>query len=116
MPKFSDRALNLPASPIRKLVPYADAAKERGTHVYHLNIGQPDIPTPNEYFQAILDAEIKTLAYSPSAGIDPLREQIAAYYGRLGHNISDQQVIVTCLLYTSPSPRDQRGSRMPSSA
>lgn len=95
MPKFSDRALNLPASPIRKLVPYADAAKERGTHVYHLNIGQPDIPTPNEYFQAILDAEIKTLAYSPSAGIDPLREQIAAYYGRLGHNISDQQVIVT---------------------
>ena len=85
MPKFSDRALNLPASPIRKLVPYADAAKERGTHVYHLNIGQPDIPTPNEYFQAILDAEIKTLAYSPSAGIDPLREQIAAYYGRLGH-------------------------------
>ena len=95
MPKFSDRALNLPASPIRKLVPYADAAKERGTHVYHLNIGQPDIPTPNEYFQAIQDAEIKTLAYSPSAGIDPLREQIAAYYGRLGHNINDQQVIVT---------------------
>lgn len=95
MPKFSERAQNLPASPIRKLVPYADAAKERGTHVYHLNIGQPDIPTPPAYFKAIQDAEIKTLAYSPSAGTDELREQIAAYYGRLGHEVSDEQVIVT---------------------
>lgn len=95
MPKFSERAINLPASPIRKLVPFADAAKERGTHVYHLNIGQPDIATPPEYFQAIEAADIKTLAYSPSAGTDSLREQIAAYYGRLGHAVSNEQVITT---------------------
>ncbi len=95
MPKFSDRALNLPASPIRKLVPYADGAKSRGTKVYHLNIGQPDIETPPEFFQAVQDADIKVVAYSPSAGIQPLREQIAAYYGRLGHKLELDDVMVT---------------------
>ena len=95
MPKFSDRAASLPASPIRKLVPYADAAKARGTKVYHLNIGQPDIETPPEFFQAIQDANVKVLAYSPSAGITPLREQIAEYYGRHGHQLSVDDVLVT---------------------
>jgi aspartate aminotransferase len=95
MPKFSQRAIDLPASPIRKLVPYADGAKERGTKVYHLNIGQPDIETPPEFFKAVQDADVKVVAYSPSAGIEPLREQIAAYYGRLGHDISTDQVLVT---------------------
>jgi aspartate aminotransferase len=95
MPKISTHALNLPASPIRKLVPFADAAKARGTHVYHLNIGQPDIPTPPEFFAAIQQANLKVLEYSPSAGIKNLREQIVEYYGRLGHAISVDEVLVT---------------------
>ncbi len=95
MPKLSDRAHNLPASPIRKLVPFADAAKARGTKVYHLNIGQPDIETPPQFFQAINQANVKVLAYSHSVGIEPLREKIAAYYTRLGHAISQDEVLVT---------------------
>ena len=95
MPDFSERSKQLPASPIRKLVPYADAAKKRGTKVYHLNIGQPDIQTPPEFMQAIIDAEIKVLAYSHSAGNEPLRQQIAQYYQRLGHSIESEQVLVT---------------------
>lgn len=95
MPQFSDRALSLPASPIRKLVPFAEGAKTRGVKVYHLNIGQPDIATPPEFFQAIQDADIKVVAYSPSAGIQPLREEIAGYYARLGHNLKIDDVLVT---------------------
>ncbi|MFT5300939.1 MAG: aspartate aminotransferase [Mariniblastus sp.] len=95
MLSFSDRALQLPASPIRKLVPFAEAAKNRGTTVYHLNIGQPDIETPPQFFEAITNANLKVLAYSHSAGIEPLRDQIAAYYTRLGHEISKDQVLVT---------------------
>lgn len=95
MPKFSERARSLPASPIRKLVPFADAAKDRGTNVFHLNIGQPDIPTPPEFFESIMNAGLEVLEYSPSAGIGPLREQIAAYYRRLNHDISDDEVLVT---------------------
>lgn len=95
MPKFSDRAASLPASPIRKLVPYADAAKARGTKVYHLNIGQPDIETPPQFFQAIQEANVKVLAYSPSAGLTPLREQIVNYYGRQGHDLEIENVLVT---------------------
>ena len=95
MPKFSDRAQSLPASPIRKLVPYADAAKARGTKVYHLNIGQPDIATPPEFFEAIKQADLSVLAYSHTAGLEPLREQIAAYYSRLGHEVSEDEVLVT---------------------
>ena len=95
MPKFSERAKNLPASPIRKLVPFADAAKDRGTKVYHLNIGQPDVETPPQFFEAVTNANLKVLAYSPSAGIEPLREQIAAYYTRLGHELEIDDVLVT---------------------
>ena len=95
MPKFSDRAKSLPASPIRKLVPFAEAAKERGTKVFHLNIGQPDIETPPQFFAAIANANLKVLAYSHSAGIESLREQIAAYYQRLGHSIDLDEVMVT---------------------
>ncbi len=87
--------MELPDSPIRKLVPYADAAKSRGVRVYHLNIGQPDIETPPEFFKAIQDANLKVLAYSPSAGIAPLRDQIAAYYGRHGCNVNESNVLVT---------------------
>lgn len=95
MPKLSDRAHRLPESPIRKLVPYAEAAKKRGTKVYHLNIGQPDISTPPQFFQAIQDANLKVVAYSHSAGIESLRQQIANYYDRLGHSLTVDQVNVT---------------------
>lgn len=95
MPKFSDRALKLPASPIRKLVPYAEKAKSKGTKVFHLNIGQPDVETPPQFFEAIQHADLKVLAYSHSAGIETLREQISGYYGRLGHKVSEEQIIVT---------------------
>jgi len=95
MPKFSDRALTLPASPIRKLVPYAEKAKSNGTKVFHLNIGQPDVETPPQFFEAIRQANLKVLAYSHSAGIETLREQISGYYGRLGHQVSEDQIIVT---------------------
>ncbi|MEZ6094998.1 MAG: pyridoxal phosphate-dependent aminotransferase [Pirellulaceae bacterium] len=95
MPKLSDRAHQLPASPIRKLAGFADAAKKRGTKVYHLNIGQPDIPTPPQFFEAIEKADIKVLAYSPSPGFDSLRQSIAEYYSRIGETILAQDVLVT---------------------
>ena len=79
MPHISDRGNNMPASPIRKLVPYAEAAKARGVHVYHLNIGQPDIETPPAFMQAVKDADLKVVSYSHSAGILSLREKMAAY-------------------------------------
>ena len=95
MSKFSKRAAKLPASPIRKLVPFADAARKRGTSVYQLNIGQPDIPTPKVFFDAIRQADLDVLAYSPSAGFDSLRLQISDYYGRLGYPVESSQVMVT---------------------
>lgn len=95
MPQVSQRAKVVPASPIRKLVPFAEAAKQRGTRVFHLNIGQPDIETPAEYWKAIQDTAPKVLAYSHSAGNQSLREAITRYYARVGHEISTDEVIVT---------------------
>ena len=95
MPKISERAKQLPASPIRKLVPFAEQVKGRGVKVYHLNIGQPDIETPLQFFEAIRDANIKVLAYSHSAGIMPLRTAIVEYYQRLGHSLSVDHVLIT---------------------
>ncbi|MEM6764111.1 MAG: pyridoxal phosphate-dependent aminotransferase [Bacteroidota bacterium] len=95
MPGLSQRAINIPASPIRKLVPYADAAKSRGTHVYHLNIGQPDITTPKAWFEAINTANLEVLAYSHSAGIPALRKAIQRYYGRLGYALEVPHINVT---------------------
>lgn len=95
MPLLSERAKTIPASPIRKLVPFAENAKKRGNHVYYLNIGQPDIETPPAYFEAIAKADIKVLAYSHSAGNESLRRKIMDYYQRLGHSIDLNQVIVT---------------------
>ena len=63
MPKISKKGLEMPSSPIRKLVPYADAAKQRGVHVYHLNIGQPDIETPEGARNAVRNADIKVIEY-----------------------------------------------------
>ena len=95
MPSISNRAKTLPASPIRKLVPFAEAAKDKGVKVYHLNIGQPDIQTPPAFFDAIKDADLKVVAYSHSAGIEPLRDEIVNYYGRIGHDLTNEEVIVT---------------------
>lgn len=92
---FSHRAIQLPASPIRKLAPFADAAKAAGTHVYHLNIGQPDIETPPEFFEAFQQANVKILEYSPSAGMPILLQQIQKYYERLGHSLRLDDILVT---------------------
>ena len=96
MLKFSHRSQQLPASPIRKLVPFSDAAKERGVKVYHLNIGQPDLETPQQFFDAVNQANLEVLSYSPSAGFEPLRKEIANYYNRLGESIKEDEVLVTC--------------------
>lgn len=95
MPQLSQRAHDIPASPIRKLVPFADQAKARGTKVYHLNIGQPDIETPPIWFEAIQKADTKILAYSHSAGILALREAISGYYSGIGHELSTDEILVT---------------------
>ncbi|MBX7241520.1 MAG: pyridoxal phosphate-dependent aminotransferase [Bacteroidia bacterium] len=95
MPKISSRAEIMPASPIRKLVPLAEDAQKRGNKVYFLNIGQPDIPTPPEYYEAIRKANLEVLAYSHSAGNESLRAKIAQYYTRLNLPVTTNEVIVT---------------------
>ena len=95
MPEISARGIALPASPIRKLVPYADAAKRDGVKVYHLNIGQPDLPTPQKALDALKNVTRKTLEYSPSDGYLPLRQKLAGYYGRFGIDLDPQQILVT---------------------
>ena len=85
----------MPASPIRKLVPYAEAAKKRGVKVYHLNIGQPDIETPKMALDAVRHFDFKVLEYSHSAGNESYRKKLAAYYKRAGMEVDYQQIIVT---------------------
>jgi len=95
MPKLSERAALMPASPIRKLVPFADEARARGIHVHQLNIGQPDVETPRAMIDAYRRFNAKVLAYGPSAGLIELREAIARYYDRLGIPIKASEVHVT---------------------
>ena len=95
MPSISLRGEQVPASPIRKLVPFADAAKERGTKVYHLNIGQPDLPTPRKALDALKRVDRTTLEYSPSQGLKSLREKLSGYYGRFGIGVAPDEIIVT---------------------
>ncbi len=95
MPKISERGANMPASPIRKLVPFADAAKKRGTKIYHLNIGQPDIKTPKEALNAVAESQLEIIAYSPSEGFEWYRKKIAEYYTRVGVDIDASEIIVT---------------------
>lgn len=92
---LSKRSAIAPASPIRKLVPLADRAKARGIHVYHLNIGQPDIPTPPVMWEAIPKADIKVLEYSPSGGIASFRQALIEYYDRAGLAIAPENLLVT---------------------
>ena len=85
----------MPPSPIRKLVPYAEAAKKRGTKVYHLNIGQPDIETPPAILDAVRHADIKVLEYSHSAGNESYRRKLTQYYKKVGIDISYDQILIT---------------------
>lgn len=87
--------MQMPPSPIRKLVPYAEAAKKRGTKVYHLNIGQPDIATPEPILDAVRNSDFKVLEYSHSAGNESYRKKLVQYYQQVGINISADQIIVT---------------------
>lgn len=92
---ISQRGLNMPASPIRKLVPYAEAAKKRGTKVYHLNIGQPDIETPKPVRDAIHHADFTILEYTHSAGLESYRKKLVEYYGKNGIHVNHNQIIIT---------------------
>jgi aspartate aminotransferase len=94
-PGTSERARSIQASPIRKLATLADKAKERGIQVYHLNIGQPDIQTPVEFWDGVRDSTPEVLAYGPSQGIPALRDAICGYYGRSGISIDRENVLIT---------------------
>lgn len=95
MLSISHRGQIMPPSPIRKLVPFAEAAKKKGTHVYHLNIGQPDIETPPAIMEAVRKADLKVLEYSHSAGNESYRKKLVQYYGKNGIDISHQDIIIT---------------------
>jgi aspartate aminotransferase len=95
MLSISDRGQQMPASPIRKLVPFAEAAKKKGIKVYHLNIGQPDIETPPAIMDAVKHTDIKVLEYSHSAGNESYRRKLVTYYKKVGIDISHEQILVT---------------------
>jgi aspartate aminotransferase len=95
MLSISQRGQQMPPSPIRKLVPFAEAAKKRGVKVYHLNIGQPDIETPPQILEAVRNADFKVLEYSHSAGNESYRKKLVEYYKRVGIDVTHQQIIVT---------------------
>jgi len=95
MLKVSHRGEQMPPSPIRKLVPYAEAAKKRGITVYHLNIGQPDIETPKQILDAVRHSDFKVLEYSHSAGNESYRKKLVQYYKKVGIEIDYSQILVT---------------------
>ncbi len=96
MPTISNKANAMPASPIRKLVPYAETAKKKGIKIYHLNIGQPDIETPASFLDAIKNNHIKVLEYSHSAGNETYRKKLCNYYKGYNINIDASDIIITC--------------------
>lgn len=95
MPKISQRGELMPASPIRKLVPLSNEAKAKGIKVYHLNIGQPDLPTPEEGLNALKNINLTTLEYSPSEGLLSLRKKLQQYYKSFNINVDVDDIIVT---------------------
>ncbi|MBS1529878.1 MAG: pyridoxal phosphate-dependent aminotransferase [Bacteroidetes bacterium] len=95
MPKISKKGQHMPASPIRKLTPYADKAKADGKKVYHLNIGQPDIETPEGMLNAIRNIDFKVWAYTASEGTLVYRRKLTEYYNKLGYNITPENILVT---------------------
>lgn len=112
MPKISNKGKDMPESPIRKLVPYADIAKKKGNKVYHLNIGQPDIKTPEVAMNAIKNVAIEVLEYSHSAGFESYRRKLSQYYINQGLPINFEDIIITtggseALLFALGSTMDQ---------
>lgn len=95
MPLISERGNNMPESPIRKLVPYAEAAKKKGRKVFHLNIGQPDIETPQVALDAIKNIKFNVVEYSHSAGIESYRRGLADYYNKLNLGVSHEDILIT---------------------
>ena len=95
MPTISIRGNEMPESPIRKLAPLAEQAKARGIHVYHLNIGQPDLPTPPAAIEAIRNVNLQVLAYSPSQGFRSYREKLVGYYKKFNINVDPDDIIIT---------------------
>ncbi|APZ46835.1 aspartate aminotransferase [Polaribacter reichenbachii] len=111
MPLISEKGLQMPESPIRKLVPYAEDAKKRGTKVYHLNIGQPDIKTPQVALDAVKNNDIETLSYARSEGSEIYRTKLANYYAQHQINVTENNIVVTtggseALLFTMGSITD----------
>jgi aspartate aminotransferase len=95
MPSISNKANAMPASPIRKLVPFSEAAKKRGVKIYHLNIGQPDIETPPSFLTAIKNADLKIVEYSHSAGNESYRKKLTGYYKKYNIHIDASEIIIT---------------------
>lgn len=95
MPSISEKGKAMPASPIRKLVPFAEEAKKKGVKVYHLNIGQPDIPTPEVAINALRNIQPGVLEYSHSAGNESYRRKLAAYYKSIGIDVDHTEILVT---------------------
>ncbi len=95
MPTLSEKAILMPASPIRKLVPYSEKAKTQGITVYHLNIGQPDIETPEVALNAVKNLDRKVIEYSHSAGFESYRNALSAYYVKNGIRVSPEDIIIT---------------------
>ena len=95
MPEISVRGLEMPESPIRKLAPLAAAAKKRGTKVYHLNIGHPDLPTPQVGLDALKHIDRTILEYSPSQGYLSYREKLVGYYAKYNINVTADDIIIT---------------------
>ena len=95
MPKISNKGLEMPESPIRKLVPYSETAKKKGHKVYHLNIGQPDIKTPEVALEAVKNADISVLEYSHSAGFESYRTKLSNFYKNSGLPVEVKDIIIT---------------------
>ena len=98
----------MPESPIRKLAKYADAAKRNGVHIYHLNIGQPDIKTPACAMDALQNFKQEILEYSPSQGIKSLRTKMVGYYAEYGIDLSPDEIIITSFFFNYFKGRIQR--------
>ncbi|WP_177764856.1 pyridoxal phosphate-dependent aminotransferase [Flavobacterium sp. I3-2] len=112
MPKISNKGQQMPESPIRKLVPFAETAKKKGNKVYHLNIGQPDIKTPEVALNAVKNANIEVLEYSHSAGFESYRTKLASYYQKQGLPVNTEDIIITtggseALMFAMGSTMDQ---------
>ena len=111
MPKISKKGIKMPESPIRKLVPFAEDAKKRGTTVFHLNIGQPDVKTPQIALDAVKNNELETLAYARSEGSESYREKLVSYYKKHNVIVSSNDIVITtggseALLFTIGSIAD----------